>query len=451
MVSTAMQGGCVCENASHLRVGTGNIEFAALCVPRPLGMTGADDWTREIETKGLPELKTLYRLFGVEDRVMARCFPSFPHNYNQVSRELMYSWMNRHLSLGLQEPVEEKPFEPIEPKDLSVFDADHPRPADAVDAASLRRFLTATSDRQMLELWPRTAWSLDRYRRVIGSALEAMAATRLPSPWQVESRKLAVESLNAGSQNAGSQNTRGKTIIEKLLLFRQGSGEEVPAITLTPESWNGAILIAIHPGGKKAVLADEQSGGLAKPVSAALEKGFMVIAVDVFRTGELAPPDGEQPAGPPAQKYAGYFFGYNRCTLANRVHDILTAIAFAQGRGRNVSVRLAGYQRAGIWVALARALAGEAVARTVIEDDGFRFSEILAMNDPMLLPGALKYGDVPGYLALCAPAEIALLRQEGEAEPLVRDAYLAAGAANRLKVFPRSRKSMEEAWEWLMK
>src|SRR6185295_4910516 len=38
MVSTAMQGGCTCENCSHLRVGTGNIEICALIAPRPLGM-----------------------------------------------------------------------------------------------------------------------------------------------------------------------------------------------------------------------------------------------------------------------------------------------------------------------------------------------------------------------------------------------------------------------------
>ena len=31
MVSTAMQGGCICENAPYLRVGTGNIEIAAFC------------------------------------------------------------------------------------------------------------------------------------------------------------------------------------------------------------------------------------------------------------------------------------------------------------------------------------------------------------------------------------------------------------------------------------
>jgi dienelactone hydrolase len=38
MTSTAMQGGCTCENASLLRVNTGNVEFAALAAPRPQGM-----------------------------------------------------------------------------------------------------------------------------------------------------------------------------------------------------------------------------------------------------------------------------------------------------------------------------------------------------------------------------------------------------------------------------
>ncbi len=45
MVSTAMQGGCVCENCSYLRIGTGNVEIAALFAPKPLGMSAANDWT----------------------------------------------------------------------------------------------------------------------------------------------------------------------------------------------------------------------------------------------------------------------------------------------------------------------------------------------------------------------------------------------------------------------
>ena len=34
-------------------------------------MSGANDWTIDIETKGLPELKTIYGLYGAADRVTA--------------------------------------------------------------------------------------------------------------------------------------------------------------------------------------------------------------------------------------------------------------------------------------------------------------------------------------------------------------------------------------------
>src|SRR5262249_47707565 len=112
MVSTTMQGGCICENCSDLRLDTNNVEIAALFAPKPLAMTGANDWTLEIETKGLPELKEVYKLYGAEDNVMAKCFPKFGHNYNQVSREVMYNWFNKHLKIGWKDPVQEKPLEP---------------------------------------------------------------------------------------------------------------------------------------------------------------------------------------------------------------------------------------------------------------------------------------------------------------------------------------------------
>src|SRR5207244_6154256 len=54
MVSTAMQGGCTCENASFVRLGTGNIEIAGLFAPKALGMTAANDWTHEMPSKGFP-------------------------------------------------------------------------------------------------------------------------------------------------------------------------------------------------------------------------------------------------------------------------------------------------------------------------------------------------------------------------------------------------------------
>ncbi|HEY2147499.1 MAG TPA: alpha/beta hydrolase family protein, partial [Pirellulales bacterium] len=128
MVSTAMQGGCTCENCNYLRVGTGNIEFAAMAAPRPLGMTAADDWTKEIAAKGLPELERHYAMLGVPKNVTAKVLTQFPHNYNYVSRAVMYRFMNDYLKLGLENPIVEEDFKPLSIPEMKVWDADHPRP-----------------------------------------------------------------------------------------------------------------------------------------------------------------------------------------------------------------------------------------------------------------------------------------------------------------------------------
>ena len=39
--------------------------------------------------------------------------------------EMMYAWFNKHL-LGGSGEVKEVPFKPVPPKELAVFDADHP-------------------------------------------------------------------------------------------------------------------------------------------------------------------------------------------------------------------------------------------------------------------------------------------------------------------------------------
>src|SRR5205823_1002941 len=154
--------------------GVGNVDIAGVFAPKPLGMSAANDWTKEIETKGLPELKALYRLYGAEDNVMAKAHLEFGHNYNQVSREIMYNWFNKHLRLGLPEPVVEKPFVPVPPKELSVYDVKHPRPADATDAAALRKYMTEQSDRQIQALLPHDQASRKEFSRVLGTALQKM-------------------------------------------------------------------------------------------------------------------------------------------------------------------------------------------------------------------------------------------------------------------------------------
>src|SRR5207249_2257456 len=107
---------------------TGNIEFAALFAPKPYGMTSADDWTKELETKGLPELKQHFAMMGAPNNVMAALLTQFPHNYNYQSRAAMYGWFNKHLGLGLNDPIVEEDFTPLTIPELSVWDDSHPKP-----------------------------------------------------------------------------------------------------------------------------------------------------------------------------------------------------------------------------------------------------------------------------------------------------------------------------------
>jgi dienelactone hydrolase len=434
MVSTAMQGGCICENCSYLRQDTGNIELAGLFAPKPLGMSGANDWTREIETKGLPELKALYRLYGAEDRVMAKSFPEFQHNYNQVSREVMYNWFNKHLQLGQPESIAEKPFKPVPPAELSVFDAEHPRPKDATDATGLRKHLSESSDKQVAALRPKDAASLEEYRRVVGTALRAMVNDRLPKGEEVEAKV-----VGRGDVGAGKERVR----VEKFLLGRKGKGEQIPAVLLTPAEHDGTIVVWVDPAGKGRLLQE------GKPTAAArrtLGRKAAILGVDVFLTGEF----GTARAPAVNRQYAGYTFGYNRPVLANRVHDILTAVAQAKLLNGGKAVHLVGFEKAGPWVVLARGLCGDAVSRTAADCAGFRFEDVQSVGDDWLLPGAVKYGGLPAFAALCAPGELDLHNQADGDRAVLRSAYQAAGAADRLSETPE-KVNPEKVVEWLLR
>lgn len=422
MVGTAMQGGCTCENACYLRVGTGNVEIAALIAPRPLGMTAADDWTKEILTKGLPELKQHYRMLGAENSVMAKALVHFPHNYNYVSRAVMYSWMNKHLKLGFKDPIVEEDFLPLSREELSVWDDKHPKPAGGETyERQLVRQIAAASDRQMQALLPTDAASLAKYREMIGGALESVIGRQPPKPGDVKP---------VGRR----EEDKGGYRLVKMLLRYEAENEEVPAILFEPKKPVQAVQILVDGRGKQTALDDR--GEPAEAVRKALDEGTAVLAIDVFGTGEFTP-DGKPLAKAPMlatkswEKYLGYTLGYNPPLLARRVHDILSAISFARSNWpESAPVVLDARSGAGPWGAVARALSGGTVQRAAISVDGFTFARITALDDPDMLPGAVKYLDLPGILALSAPHELTV---RGLADPkLVRAAYEATGHPDRL-------------------
>lgn len=389
MVGTAMQGGCVCENASYLRVGTGNVEFAGLFAPKPLAMSGADDWTKEIMTKGLPELKQLYKLHDAEEKVAARAWTEFPHNYNQHAREFMYAWFAKHL-LGKDGEVTEKPFKPIPPKELAVFPTAADRPKDELPADKLRARMTQASDEQLAKLSP------EERRKVIGTALRVMVGG---VPEAVAVRKGPAESKLPGG-----------VTVHRAVLSRAGGGDAVPAVGVIADKFAGdKVVVWVHPKGKASLF---ENGQLAPAAKALTDAGCGLLAVDVLGTGEQTP---EKPFAVD-KTFAGYTYGYNRPLLANRVRDVLTAVGFARTVLKAKTVHVVGWDEFGPVAVLAKAAAGDAVAKTAADLSGFRFEAVTATDDPMMLPGAVKYGGLPAFLTLYAPGKVLAYNGAGREE-----------------------------------
>jgi hypothetical protein len=388
MVSQDMQGGCICENAPLLRIDTNNIELTGTFAPKPLGMSAANDWTREMETVAYPKLQKVYSLFHAQQNVLGKHF-SFPHNYNQVSREMMYNWFNDHLKLGWASPVTELPFNPVPPKELSVYDEEHPRPADSAAAPALRKTMREASDHQLDALWIKNP---EAYRATVLVALKKMIADDLPPADQVEREMIY-----------GRTNSK-HCIVEFDVLSRKNANEAVPYLRLLPENWNGHIVIWCDGEGKASLL--DEDGNPTGEAAYLVGRGDMVVSADLFLTGESK--NASTPLTRPAnaissnQKYAGFIYGYNRSILANRAHDLLTVIADCKATSSDVKrIDLIGTGEVAAATLVARAIANDSIDRAAIDLAGFDFDRITDPLDPQMLPGALKYGGINGIAALC--------------------------------------------------
>ncbi|MEY4186245.1 MAG: hypothetical protein RIT02_1279 [Planctomycetota bacterium] len=441
MVSTAMQGGCTCENASYLRVNTGNIEFAALTAPRPVAMTGADDWTVDIETRGYPELRKLYALLGAPDNVLAR-YRKFPHNYNLPSRMMMYQWFNQHLQLGISE-ISERPYTPLTRDEATVFTPDHPAPPKTADAeVTMLRGLDAASRQQIAALLPKSADGMTEFRRVVGGALEVMIGRSLPPAGSTTFEK----QIQTSHDKDAWTEFRG-------LLRLNSHGEELPAIWLLPANWNRHAVLWADGQGKRG-LFDADGTTLLPAIQELVASGFAVGTVDLYLTGDFTDdgrPIAEHPRVNNKREFAGYTLGYNHPLFSQRVHDLLTLISSTVFHERQPEqVHLIGLNGAAPHAICAAAIARDKLASLAVDTHGFRFAGITQIRDVNLLPGAVKYGDLPSLLTLCLPIRTAVAGETPESLGTLLQApggqsvtLLASGSAAALAatVHPRPKSN----------
>jgi hypothetical protein len=234
------------------------------------------------------------------------------------------------------------------------------------------------------------------------------------------------------------------------LVHNKAHSEALPVTFLYPKNWNQQAVIWVHENGK-AGLFDDQGQPTAE-VRKLLDAGTSVCGADLLFQGEFLP-DGKpiehtrKVKNP--REFAGYTFGYNHALFAQRAHDILTLVAMVKNHERKpTKVDLVGLGEAGPWVAAARAQAGDAVRRAVVDTAGFRFNKLTDFHDPQFLPGGAKYGDVLGMVALSAPNSLLLAGETAEAAQLPIAAYKAAGAENKLTL---GRAEPANVAEWLLK
>lgn len=434
MVSAHMQGGCVCENAPSLRLRYSNVQIAACAAPRPLRLLACTtDWTKNTAEVEFPAIRSIYRLYGAEDRV-SFFIQEAQHNYNFASRQSCYEFFGKHF-LGEEDPerLREQPFTVESDDDLLALPDKRPARG-AVGQAQLLRSLADTAREQLLATRVTDKPSLRRYRDTFGEVLTQTLSLALPAADQ-----LAV-------QRRGRLQGEGYTA-ERLLLGRQGVGDQVPALLFTPAKRKARRpgVVLVHEYGKAALLTEGLQGPGAL-LAGLLAGGQAVLAIDAFMTGEYNSQAGMITR---RNRAANHDTTYNRPEAGERAQDILTALA-ALAAETGGAAELVGLGEAGLWCLLAAAAAPAGARRAACDWAGFDAECDAEYLQRLPLPHLQRAGGLATAVALCAPRPL-LLHNLGEGvEPAaLKRFYRAAGKAEALTI-KRAAASEAALLKWLL-
>ncbi|HVO12065.1 MAG TPA: acetylxylan esterase [Vicinamibacteria bacterium] len=377
MISHTMQGGDVCENAPNLRLDTSNLELGALAAPRPMLMVSATgDWTKDTPRVEFPAVRGVYALLGAADRVATVQFAA-EHNYNRDSRQAVYGWFGRWLlgGEGGAAAVNEPEFVAEQPSKLLVFFG-RAQPVEAKTQTQIVAELVAEAKARLEALRPRDASGLARFREQVGPAYRHALAAGWP-----EAARLLQTAVQPASPGASD-----------LVIGRAGVGDRVPVRLWSPRSSRSAdAVLVVDPGGIAGV--QTRAGSLIGRLRA---QGFLVASIDAFNTGTaVTPRDTSDP----------FFTTYNRTDDANRVQDVLTALAWLRARPDVRRLSLVGLGRAGLWCLLAQGLAPRLDA-VVADADRFPSERDEAYLGPVFVPLLRKAGAFDTALLLTLGARV---------------------------------------------
>ena len=144
---------------------------------------------------------------------------------------------------------------------------------------------------------------------------------------------------------------------------------------------------------------------------------------------------------------SAYTLGYNLPLFVEHVQQVSGAIGrLAYDEERRYAIIGLGPKSS--VVAAAAALSNDRIEAVVLDTGGFRFQNVRDIRDPMFVPGAAKYGDLPGLLALGAPRKLFLMGEGAVPPDLVTAAYESASVPDTLRV--RKERGIDAAVKWLV-
>jgi dienelactone hydrolase len=405
MISHYMQGGDVCENAPNLRLDTNNMEIGALMAPRPmLVVSAAGDWTRDTPRIEFPAIQGVYALLGAKEKVDTVQFIA-DHNYNRASREAVYAWFGRWVLGKTDATLFREPDVRVEqPADLLVFFG-RELPKEGKTQEQVVDFLIGAAKAQLEALRPRDTRGLERFREVVGPAYRHALAAEVPAA------DAMLESAPVSDAKAG---------VRDRLIGRRGRGDRVPVRVWLPLTKGaGTAILVLHPEGIAGVRGHE--GSLVDPLR---RRGHLVASLDAFNTGR---------ARAPRDTSDRFFTTYNRTDDANRVQDILTAVAWLKRQPGIHRVGLVGLKRAGLWCLLAHGLV-QGLDAVVADADRFPTSRDEAYLDQVFVPLLRRAGGYETALTLGLGARVLVHDTGGLFETAAAEESARATGAGRIEV-----------------
>jgi hypothetical protein len=308
MVSAIMQGGDECENAPGLRIGTNNVEIAAMFAPKPMLLVSATgDWTHNVPNEEYPAIRRIYDLYSKGESVSVVQIKE-EHNFSQQSREAVYNFLAK-TNPDIAKEAELKEHDIVVPmlQDLVVL-SNKSLPANATDIAGA------------MHLWQQMS-------------LSALSEVHDPNARRELLRRTLAVSMPATEAGAVFSELHGST----LLLSRSDVRDRVTGMWF-PGS--GKIAVVLDPKGS----ASSRNTAL---VAQLLKAKRPVLLLDLFNTGgAIALRDQTDPA----------FLAFNPSDDSARVQDILTAMSYLRTGGKAASqIEIFANGDASIWATFAAA------------------------------------------------------------------------------------------------